>query len=121
MIVGVIFNNKSQRMANVVEKKIALEWKLSQPTRAEKDFFQPDLTERNRRIIADEDFIYIGVSSQREKIYVLDISTLEVSHILELRLDPPSTYEDPNSRNADIAMAVTEDYLIANVGLLFAK
>ncbi len=111
-------------MIKAIDKKISLEWKRNQPTKLEHDFVQHDIEESYDQMIADNDFIYIGVNSRRGKIHILDAETFEVCHVLELSVPP--NFRDDDNVNAwlqmtgkrytyAIRMVVTDDYLIAIV------
>jgi hypothetical protein len=123
-------------MTKAIDKKISLEWKRNHSTKVEHDFVQHDIKDSYDQMIADNDFIYIGVNSRRGKIHILDAKTFEVCHVLELSVPPNfSDGDNVNDVNNDnnvnndnielqitgrrytyaIRMVVTEDYLIAIV------
>ncbi len=107
----------------------------NQPTKVEHDFVQHDIEDSYDQMIADNDFIYIGVNSRRGKIHILDAKTFEVCHVLELSV-PPNLIDNEGENNVNndnndnielqitgrgrgyayaIRMVVTDDYLIAIV------
>ena len=87
-------------MTKAIDKKISLEWKRNHSTKVEHDFVQHDIKDSYDQMIADNDFIYIGVNSRRGKIHILDAKTFEVRHVLELSV-PPNLSDNEGENNVN--------------------